>query len=78
MGLILVAGLVGGRGGIGYGSRDAVARRVHVVRQGESLWTIAQRITGPQGDPRPVVDRIVAMNHVRQGVIQPGQELRVP
>jgi hypothetical protein len=39
-------------------SRPAVSR-VQVVRPGDSLWTIARRAR-PDGDIRPVVDRMVA------------------
>jgi hypothetical protein len=76
--MVMLTWMVGGRSGLRYSSAELVAGRVHVVRQGESVWTIAERITGRRGDPRPVVDRIVAMNHIRGGVVQPGQQLRLP
>jgi hypothetical protein len=48
---------------------------VHVVREGETLWRVAQRIVGPQGDPRPVVDELIRANHLAGAVIRPGDRL---
>jgi nucleoid-associated protein YgaU len=36
----------------------------YVVRQGDTLWAIAVRLAGPGGDPRPIVDALVAANHL--------------
>ena len=49
-----------------------------MVRAGDTLWSIAARIAGPQADPRPVVDELVQANHVSTGVIVPGETLRLP
>ena len=78
--LVVVAGvlvaLLSGRAGAGSrGQRPAV--RVYVVRSGDTLWGIAEGVVGPTGDPRPVVDRLASVNRVRDGLIRPGQELRL-
>jgi nucleoid-associated protein YgaU len=74
---VAVAGL-GGRAGPGASATPGSARTrvvVHVVRSGETLWDIARRVAGPEADPRPVVDRLVAMNHLRDGMVHPGDRL---
>ena len=48
-----------------------------VVRPGDSLWAIAQRVR-PATDPRAVVDAIVAANAVDAGALEPGTWLVVP
>jgi hypothetical protein len=42
------------------------------------VWTIAQRVVGREGDPRPVVDTIIATNRIENGMIVPGQVLTIP
>jgi LysM domain len=56
---------------------DAGPGRTYVVRPGDTLWAIASRIAGPNGDPRPVVDQLEQVNHT-SGVIVPGESLRLP
>jgi hypothetical protein len=78
--LVVVAGvlvaLLAGRAGAGSrGARPAAG--VYVVRPGDTLWGIAEGLVGPAGDPRPVVDRLASVNRVRDGMIRPGQELRL-
>jgi LysM repeat protein len=53
-----------------------VARQV-VVRPGDTLWAIAERVA-PTKDPRPLVDAMVAVNNVDPGALVPGQTLLVP
>jgi nucleoid-associated protein YgaU len=53
-----------------------VARTSYVVRQGDTLWSIARRLS-PDGDPRPLVDSLSADNGVSAGELQPGQVLVV-
>lgn len=53
-----------------------VSRASYVVRQGDTLWTIARKLA-PESDPRPVVDLISAMNGVDAGRLVPGQTLVV-
>lgn len=52
-----------------------VAMRVYVVRPGDTLWAIAVRQAGPTEDPRPLVDALVRLNHLRDALITPGQRL---
>jgi nucleoid-associated protein YgaU len=33
-----------------------------VIRHGDTLWEIARAVVGPEGDPRPVVERIREAN----------------
>jgi len=49
----------------------------YVVRQGDTLWSIVERLR-PGEDPRPGVDAIVAANHLDPGSLVPGQVLLVP
>lgn len=49
----------------------------YVVRDGDTLWSIARRFS-PGGDPRPLVDSLAAANAVDPGSLQPGQVLVVP
>jgi len=53
-----------------------VDRRAYVVRQGDTLWSIAHRLA-KGGDPRPLVDAISAANGIDAGEIVPGQTLVV-
>jgi len=58
----------------------AAARRVEtvVVRPGDTVWSIAERIA-PDADPRAVVDRIRELNDdVELGALRVGDELAVP
>ena len=54
-----------------------VAGRSYVVRSGDTLWSIADRVA-PGQDPRPVVDAIASANEVGPGLIVPGQTLVIP
>lgn len=56
---------------------EAPARR-HVVAEGETLWGIARRLVGPEGDPRPVIGAIRAANGMGTGVLVEGQPLILP
>jgi nucleoid-associated protein YgaU len=56
---------------------ERVARSSYVVRQGDTLWSIAERVA-PDTDPRPVVDRLAAANDVDPGGLIPGQTLVIP
>jgi Tfp pilus assembly protein FimV len=48
-----------------------------VVRDGDTLWSIAERMR-PDQDPRITVDAIVSANAVDAGALVPGQSLAVP
>lgn len=54
-----------------------VAEHRYVVRAGDTLWAIAERVA-PGEDPRPVVDSIETRNDVAAGSLVPGQSLVVP
>ena len=56
---------------------ERVARSSYVVREGDTLWSIAERVA-PDADPRPVVDALAAVNGVDAGSIVPGQLLVIP
>lgn len=47
----------------------------YVVQPGDTLWSIAERLE-PEGDPRPVVDRLVAAHG--GSVLHVGERLRLP
>ena len=47
------------------------------MRSGDTLWSIAVRLGGPDADPRPLVEAIAAANHT-DGMLVPGQTLRLP
>ncbi len=49
----------------------------YVVRPGDTLWEIAERVGG-QRDPREVVTSIAEANRVDPGSVEPGQVLTVP
>jgi len=56
---------------------DPPAQRAVVVREGDTLWSIAQQVR-PDTDPRVTVEAIVAVNEVDPGALVPGQSLAVP
>ncbi len=49
---------------------------VYVVRSGDTVWSIAERITS--GDPTPLIDAIAARNGIDVGDIVPGQAIVIP
>jgi Tfp pilus assembly protein FimV len=69
------AGAVGAAGA--RPERQQTATRTYVVRDGDTLWSIASRVSGPSADLRPVVDRIASQNHVT-GTLQAGARLVLP
>ena len=52
-----------------------LAGNEYVVRQGDTLWGIAERLA-PDGDPRPLMARLET--EVGGDDIRPGQVLRLP
>lgn len=58
-------------------NHDGTALRSVTVGQGDTLWSIAQRIA-PSDDPRDVVAELGRVNALTSGMIQPGQRLLVP
>jgi len=49
----------------------------YVVHRGDTVWAIARSIAG-DGDPRPIVDRIIRDNRLRDAMIVPGEHLEIP
>ena len=55
-----------------------VSGRTYVVRAGDTIWGIARRAVGSEGDPRPLVDLLIRVNHLEDGIIFPGERLAMP
>jgi len=76
--VLLVAGFTLGRA-----SSEAAGPAAHrplptvTVAPGETLWEIAARVD-PTGDRRALVDQIEALNHLHDGRVVAGQQLRLP
>jgi nucleoid-associated protein YgaU len=70
---------LGGAGGNSHAPGSALAGSAHpatyVVRPGDTLWTIAERVD-PTGDPRPLVARMEAQ--LGTDTVVPGEEVRLP
>src|ERR671919_111475 len=79
---VLVAVVVGTLWGAGSALGGAEAGsdpvRRYVVAEGDTLWEIARTLVGPEGDPRPVIDRIREANHLGTAVLIEGQPLLLP
>ncbi len=71
-------GLFAGSAGAGSTAADPAPALHHIVRSGETVWTIARGVVGSEGDPRPVVDAIIAANEIQDATIVPGQVLTLP
>jgi nucleoid-associated protein YgaU len=54
-----------------------VSSSSYVVRPGDSVWDIAERVS-PDTDPRPLVDAIVEANRLDPSSLTPGQTLVIP
>jgi nucleoid-associated protein YgaU len=81
--LLAVAGLQGltREAGAGVGStaqRDRSRDRTYVVRPGDTVWRIAERVADPGADLRPLVHGIVDANRVDPGNLTAGQTLVIP
>ena len=77
--LTLVAAAWAGPAVRALGSTETPARvsqTSYVVREGDTLWSIARRLA-PGTDPRRVVDLLSATNGIQAGRLVPGQTLVV-
>jgi len=63
--------------GLGDGLAPAQAPRTHVVRAGETLWSIATDYD-PTRDPREVVQAIETANALDPAGLVPGQQVVLP
>jgi LysM repeat protein len=64
--------------GAALGGSDPVFARRYRVRAGDTLWTIARREVGPEGDPRPFVADLRRANGITTSAIGAGQTLVLP
>ena len=75
----VVAGTLWGAGSaLGGGEAGSDPVRRYVVAEGDTLWEIARRLVGPEGDPRPVVEELRVGNRLGGGAILEGQTLILP
>jgi len=74
----MVLGLSALAGRAGAGGARPPAQGFYIVEPGDTLWGIARGLVGSEGDPRPVVDLLVRLNQVRDGLIFPGERLLLP
>ena len=49
-----------------------------MVRSGDTLWSLAAAHTAGNADVQETIDRIVEVNHLGGGSLQPGRILRIP
>ena len=72
-----VATALGRHGSPAHGGAPVPNEMVYVVRSGDTVWSIAERMTAG-GDPTPLVDAIAARNGMAVGDIVPGQSIVIP
>ena len=75
--LLAAALIVPGARAVSAGQRHAPVVKTYVVRAGDTLWSIAGKVD-PRGDRRPIVDRLIQQNGLRDPTLTPGQVLRLP
>jgi len=76
---VMLAGSAAQAGGADASEHRApkAAVRTYVVHPGDTLWGIASRLVGPEGDPRPVMDDLVRSNGI-DGALAVGTRLTLP
>lgn len=72
--LVCVAALAVGLGA--RGSNGAGPKRTYLVRPGDTLWAVAERVYS--GDPRQGVWELQQRNHLGSATIVPGEKLVLP
>ncbi|UOE44769.1 LysM peptidoglycan-binding domain-containing protein [Agromyces larvae] len=72
--MVLGAGAAAAESDLGGG---ATSFRTVTVAAGDTLWELAESIA-PGEDPRDVIGEILRINGLRDGAIQPGQQLALP
>jgi LysM repeat protein len=74
----MVAALWAAGGALGGSDPLRAGGSVYRVRPGDTLWELARRQVGPEGDPRPLIADIRALNDLSSPALRPGQVLAVP
>jgi len=59
-----------------HSSSGAGPKRTYVVRPGDTLWSVAERMYS--GDPREGVWKLEQRNHLSSATISPGEKLVLP
>ena len=59
-----------------HSSSGAGPKRTYVVRPGDTLWSVAQKMYG--GDPRQGIWKIEQRNHLAGTTVVPGEKLVLP
>jgi LysM repeat protein len=59
-----------------HSSNGAGPKRTYVVKPGDTLWSVAERMYG--GDPRQGIWEIEQRNHLGDATIMPGEKLVLP
>jgi LysM repeat protein len=59
-----------------HSSSGAGPKRTYVVKPGDTLWSVAQKMYG--GDPREGIWKIEQRNHLAAATIFPGEKLVLP
>jgi hypothetical protein len=74
----LVLGL-GGRalGGASEPAGERTRPRI-LIEPGQTLWSIAKGVVGPEADPRPYIQQIRELNGLATSELQVGQRLALP
>jgi LysM repeat protein len=75
---VLTAALWAAGGALGGSEPLSAPGSVYRVRPGDTLWDLARRQVGPEGDPRPLIADIRALNDLSSPALRPGQVLVVP
>ena len=74
--LIVLCATALGVGLAAHSSSGAGPKRAYVVKPGDTLWSVAQKMYG--GDPRGGIWKIEQRNHLPTATIFPGEQLVLP